>query len=280
MPPISWKWGSGPLVLGAVLFLATPAQAHNHLFWPQTPGCYGRLGEPATWTYVWGHPFEMTLDDAPAGLKFAGRSPHGKREPVLLKEIRLKDQVSNQDRRGYKVSFSPASPGDYYLTLEAPPCFISEEKVYYQDYVKGIWHVHAEKGWDEPLGLEVEIVPLTRPYGWPAGSAFTGKALFKGNALKLAPVEVEKLTGHFVPPEQRPKDRFGEENGPLISRTAKTDANGYFTVTLDSPGWWVLTVSRQDGRLIRDGKPYPVDKRGCLFIHMEVPPAAPASPGK
>jgi hypothetical protein len=31
----------------------------------------------------------------------------------------------------------------------APPHFISEEKVFWQDYVKDPLHVMAEKGWDQ-----------------------------------------------------------------------------------------------------------------------------------
>jgi len=38
-----------------------------------------------------------------------------------------------------------------------------------------------EEGWDQPLGLKAEILPLTRPYGLWAGNTFCGKALFNGN---------------------------------------------------------------------------------------------------
>ncbi len=271
---------AGALALSVALALPGVAQAHFHVYWPKTPGCYGKAGEAAVWTYFWGHPFEMLVDDAPAAPKFSSRGPGGQKGPVLVKEIRLPDRERGQERRAYEVEFTPGAAGDYYLTLEGAPVFIPEEKVFYQDYVKGIWHVLAERGWDERLGQEVEIVPLTRPYGWPAGVAFTAKALFKGNALKLAPVEVEKLHGFFVPPEQRPRDRFGHENSPLITRSAKTDINGYFTVTLDSPGWWLMSVSRPDGTLAKDGKKYPVEKRGCLWVYVEEPPAPLSPPGK
>ncbi len=271
--------GAALAILG-ILALAGPTQAHFQVYWPRTPGCYGKPGEPAAWTFFWGHPYEMLVDDAPGGLTFTLRAAGGKKVPAILREIRLTDPESKQERRAYEVECTPLTPGDYYLTLEAPPCFIPEEQMFCQDYVKAVWHVGAEKGWEERLGLEVEIVPLTRPYGWPAGVAFSARALFKGAPLKLAPVEVEKFTGFPVPPEQRPKDRFGQENTPLMTRTARTDLNGSFTVTLESPGWWLLSVSRQDGKLTKNGRPYPLEKRGCLWVFVEKPPPPPTPPGK
>lgn len=280
MPPWPKIFGGAILALWTIFISAPAALAHYHVFWPKTPGCYGKPGQTAVWTHFWGHPFEMRLDDPPAVPKFAIRLPGGKKEPVLVKEIRLTDQESGRECGAFEAAFTPGVAGDYYLTLESPPAFIPEENLFCQDFVKGVFHVMAEKGWDERLGLEMEIIPLTRPYGWPAGTTFTAKALFKGNALKLAPVEVEKFSGFFVEPGQRPKDRFGYENAPLITRTAKTDANGYFAVTLDSPGWWLITVSRQDGKITREGEAYPLHKRGCLLLHVEEPlPPIPA-PGQ
>ena len=134
----------------------------------------------------------------------------------------------------------------------------------------------AAKGWDRPVGLEVELVPLTRPYGWPAGSVFQAQALFKGKPLKGAVVEIEKFNGSYVSKDKLPQDRFGEENEPLITRVAKTDGQGVLTVTLESPGWWVIMVAKEDGKKTHEGKPYPVEKRGCLWVYLEPAPPAPA----
>jgi len=254
------------------VFLAPlPVLAHYHTYWPQVPGCYGKPGEAVTWHYFWGHPFEMIIYDSP-GPEFFVRTPDGKKEEVKVKEITLKDQESGKDRKALALEYKPAGPGDYYLCLEGPAIFIPEEKVFWQDYVKGIWHVMAEKGWSKPVGLDVEIVPLTRPYGWPAGSVFKVQALFKGKPLKGALAEVEKFNAAFVTKEQLPKDRHGEENTPLITRALKTDSQGYLTFTLDSPGWWIVGVAHEDGKKKEGGKPYPVEKRGCLWIYVEPAP--------
>ncbi len=259
-------------VLGLLLAWPGAVLAHFHTYWPQVQGCYGKPGEAVTWRYFWGHPFEMIIYDAKAP-KFFMKTPAGKREPVTLTELPLKDQESGKDRKAFEVTYQPAVPGDYYLCLEGEPYFIAEEKLFWQDWVKEAWHVMAQKGWDEPVGLEIELVPLTRPYGWPAGSVFKAQALFKGKPLAGAPVEMEKFNGRFVPKDQVPKDRLGEENEPLMTRALRTDAQGYLTCTPDSPGWWVLAVSHPDGQKTLEGKSYPVEKRGCLWLYAE--PAAP-----
>jgi cobalt/nickel transport protein len=259
-----------------ILCLVFPAWAHVHIYWPQVEGCYGKPGEAVRWRYFWGHPFEMAMDDAEPP-RFFIFTPQGKKEAVPAKEITLQDADSGKARKAFEVEYKPAGPGDYYLCLEAVPIFIPEEKVFWQDYVKAPWHVGAEKGWDKAVGLEMEIVPLTRPYGWPGGSVFKGKALNKGRPLKTALVEIEKFHGFPVAQDKLPKDRHGEENAPLITRTAKTDLMGYFVCTLDSPGWWIISVATEGGKKVREGKPYPVEKRGCLWVYVE-PAPAPLSP--
>ena len=255
----------------AALLAPLSASAHFHTYWPQVEGCYGKPGEAVTWKYFWGHPYEMIIYDAQPA-KFFVRTPDGKRDGAQVKESSIKDDATGQMRKSYEVSYTPAAPGDYYLCLEGPAYYIAEEQVFWQDYVKQPCHVMAAKGWDKPVGLEVELVPLTRPYGWPAGSVFKAQAFFKGKPLKNAAVEIEKFNGAHVPKDKLPKDRLGEDNEPLITRVLKTDNQGYLVCSLDSPGWWVISVSVEDGKKFQDGQPCPVEKRGCLWVYME--PAA------
>jgi cobalt/nickel transport protein len=261
------------------LVSALPSQAHSHVYWPQTQGCYAKPGELVRWQYFWGHPFEMLISDAQPP-KFFIQTPQRKKENLAAKEITLKDQESGQDRKAFEVEYKPTEPGDYYLCLESPPYFIPEEQEFWQDYVKEPLHVQASKGWDQPVGLPVEIIPLTRPYGWPAGSVFKGQALAKNRALTRATLEIEKFNGFFVSRAHLPKDRLGEENSPLITRVTKTDHMGYFICTLDSPGWWNISVSAPGGRKGHEHKTYPVEMRGGLWVYVEPPTPPLTPPGK
>ncbi|MGQ9689244.1 MAG: DUF4198 domain-containing protein [Desulfobaccales bacterium] len=271
-PRIGWLL----VALLVVLFSPTPGAAHFQVFWPQTGGCYAKPGEPVKWQYFWGHPFEMLIDDA-QDPKFFISTPDKKKERLAATPITLKDQASGKDRRAFAVEYKPPAPGDYYLCLEAPPYFIPEHEVFWEDYVKAPLHVKAEKGWDQAVGLPAEIIPLTRPYGWPAGSIFKGQALVKNQALTRATVEVEKFNGFYVPADKMPKSPLGEEHGPLVTRVTKTDRMGYFILTLDSPGWWIISVSAPGGRKVHQGKTYPVEMRAGLWVYVE-PPAPVLSP--
>lgn len=261
------------------LLTALPVMAHFQVFWPQSTGCYAKPGETITWRYFWGHPYEMLISDAQPG-KFFMFTPQKQKENLALKDIALKDQGSGQDRKAYEVTYKPPGPGDYYLCLESPPYFITEDQVFWQDYVKEPLHVVRDKGWDQPVGLPVEIVPLTRPYGWPAGSVFKGQALARNLPLTRAVVEIEKFNEVYVPRAQCPKDRLGADNGPLMTRVTKTDQLGYFVCTLDSPGWWIISVTAPGGKKAYERKTYPVELRGGLWVYVEPPPPPVVPPGQ
>ena len=62
-----------------------------------------------------------------------------------------------------------------------------------------------------------------------------------------------------------------------MTRVTKTDHMGYFICTLDSPGWWIISVSAPGGRKVHERKTYPVEMRGCLWVYVE-PPLPPLSP--
>ncbi|MCK4284256.1 MAG: hypothetical protein KAX44_08065, partial [Candidatus Brocadiae bacterium] len=66
-----------------------------------------------------------------------------------------------------------------------------------------------------------------------------------------------------------PKDQFGMEDVPMITRVARTDVNGYLTYTLDEPGWWMISVSAESGTATVNGKEYPRVLRGGLWLHVE-----------
>lgn len=254
--------------LAASVLLTATALGHFHTFWPDSPNGYGRLGRKITWQYFWGHPYEMILFDAEEPTFYVVR-PDGEKENVALKAAKMKDPDTGEMRKAFTVSYTPESIGDSWLVLEAPPYPIEEEGEAVQDYVKQCIHVMAERGWDEPVGLPIEIVPLTRPYGLEAGFAVTVRAYVNGEPLPEAAVEVEKFNGFYVKGEALPTDQFGMEDVPMITRVARTDVNGYITYTLDEPGWWMISVSAEFGTVTVGDKEYPRVLRGGLWVHVQ-----------
>jgi len=243
-------------------------EAHFHTFWPDNENGYGRRGKEIIWQYFWGHPYEYIIFDAQKPNFYVIR-PDGKRDEVKLSEVQMRDEETGQLRRAYEVRYTPTAIGDSWLCLEAPLYFLEEEGLFWKDYVKQCIHILAEKGWDTPVGMEAEIVPVTRPYGMEEGFVFKGQALFKGRPLAGANVEIEKFYGLYVKAENLPTDQYGRENVPMITRVTKTDVNGYVVYTLDEPGWWMISVSVEDGEAEHLGKKYPIEKRGGLWVYVE-----------
>ena len=151
---------------------------------------------------------------------------------------------------------------------------MEEEQVFFQDTVKVVLHVQAQKGWDAVAEGPWQLMPLTRPYGLQPGMAFqaavyqgrlAGQARRAGNLL----VEIERYNA--VPPQKLPPDE-------QITHTAKTDPNGVVTCTLTEPGWWCITAQRDGGNRDHEGKPYPVRERTTLWVVVNEP--FMANPGK
>ena len=107
-----------------------------------------------------------------------------------------------------------------------------------------------EEGWDTPVGLETEIVPLTRPYGLWTNNLFTGQVLVKGKPAPFAEVEVEYLNES---PENKtkvvpPADAF-------VTQVVKADANGVFSYAMPRAGWWgFAALSEADWTMKQDGQ--------------------------
>ncbi len=244
------------------------AFGHFHTFWPDSPNGYARLGQEVTWQYFWGHPYERIVFDAPEPDVYAV-TPEGERVEVEPVPTPRKDPATGKARKTFTFTYTPDALGDSWLVLEAPAIFIEEEGGAVKDYVKQCVHVMAEKGWDRPVGLPVEVLPLTRPYGLEEGFAFSGQVLADGEPLPNATVEIEKLNSFHVTDDMLPTDQFGMEDVPMITRVARTDPDGCITYTLDEPGWWMISASVEQGTYPVEDKEYPLTVRGGLWVHVE-----------
>ncbi len=239
--------------------LASSALAHYNMLLPQAASA--KKGEPVTFVYQWGHPFEHQLFDAPAPEAIVVLSPDGKKADLSKASEKVTVLTADQKKvAGYRLRFTPEERGDYVFVLSTPPIWIEEDQEFLQDMVKVVLHVQAQKGWDATAGQAFEMVPLTRPYGLQPGMVFQAQALAAGKPLAGALVEIERYNP--VPPKEMPTDEH-------ITRTAKTDPNGVATCTLTEPGWWCITAQRDGGKKERDGKSYPVKQRATMWVFVD-----------
>jgi len=112
------------------------------------------------------------------------------------------------------------------------------------------------------VGLETEIIPLTRPYGLWTGNVFTGKVLVKGKPVPDAEVEIEYLNES---PEN--KSPLKAPADPFVTQVVKADKNGVFTYAMPKAGWWGF-AALQDASwtLKKDGKPKKVEIGAVFWV--------------
>ncbi len=243
-------------------FTALPSYAHFNMLVPQSASA--KKGEDVVFIYQWGHPYEHELFDAPAPESVQVLGPDGKTISDLTKAV---EKISLPDGEGKKVAayrfhFTPEQRGDYVFLLRTPPIWMESDGEFLQDNVKVVLHVQAQKGWDDAFRTELELTPLTRPYGLEPGMAVQA-ALGAGNPFKPvggALVEVEHY--HAAAPKEIPSDEFA-------TRAAKTSPDGVVTATLTDPGWWCLAATSPGGVKDHDGKSYPVKRRSIFWVHVD-----------
>lgn len=256
----------GCSILAALLLVPSLSSAHYHMLLPRAAS--GNRGETAAFVYQWGHPFEHQLFDANAPLAVFALDPDGKK--IDLVKVLEKATVPGEDKKqvaAFRLSLKPEQRGDYLVVVNAPPMWMEDEKEFWQDTVRVVFHVQAQKGWDRPSGQPFDMVPLTRPYGLLPGTVFQAQVLAEGKPLAGSVVEIERYNPK--PPKELPPDE-------LVTRRCKTDPNGVVTVTLTEPGWWSLTAERVAGKREQGGKAYPLKQRITFWVHVEQPATAPA----
>ncbi|MCD8568912.1 MAG: DUF4198 domain-containing protein [Geovibrio sp.] len=174
----------------------------------------------------------------------------------LLKSV-TKTTIQGKSAWDFKYSF--AKPGDYIFTVTPDYYFEPAEGVFIQHITKTVVNAFGmEEGWDTPVGLKAEIVPLTRPYGLWKGNTFTGKVIYKGKAVPNAEVEVEFYNkGSKI---KHPTDAH-------ITQVIKADANGVFTYAMPFAGWWAFAALIEDDVTLKhEGKDYPVELGAVFWV--------------
>jgi cobalt/nickel transport protein len=257
------------LALLILALLAPSVQAHFSMFFPSKASV--KKGETVTLIYMWGHPFEHELFDAPSPESWSVFSPDGKQTNLDKKNLEVAWLPGGKGKvLEYRLEFTPKERGDYLFVLKTPPIWLPEEKEFVQDTVRVVLHVQTQKGWDTANGAGFDMVPLTRPYGLQAGMMFQAQVLApvpaigatKNKPLAGALVEIERYN------PERPKELPPDEH---ITRAVKTDPNGVFTCTLTKPGWWCLTAQRDAGTRKHEGTAYPLRERITHWVYVDPP---------
>lgn len=173
------------------------------------------------------------------------------------KRIDLKDRLkplnwkgAENEGKAYEAEIEIKRNGDYIFVLEPAPYYEESEDIYIQQITKSFLNKGGiPTGWNEPVGLITEIVPLNKPYNVYAGSTFSGVLLSDGKPVAGAEIEIEYIA---APPDMQ-ANAFPPQSTvrpPASALVVITDANGTFTFGIpkagfgDLPPWmWGRTTS-------------------------------------
>lgn len=168
--------------------------------------------------------------------------------------------------QAFRTDISIERPGVYFLGMVPQPYYEPSEDSFIIHYTKTVIGAFGyEDDYDKSLGLPVEILPLTRPFGNYAGNSFSGMALYKGKPLANAAVEVEFLNS---------SREYKAPNSYFETQVLHTDANGVFTFTVPWAGWWgFAALTSAEERMNHNGEMKDVELGGVLWLQFYPLPA-------
>ncbi len=193
------------------------------------------------------HPFEQT-----------GMTLEKPEVFVNSKENKLSlTQAKKFDHKAWKSTYEVKRPGVNKFFVQPQPYFEPAEEKFISHVPKVIISSFGlEDGWDEPVGLKYEIIPMTKPFALYSGNLFQGKVLHDGKPAANTEVEVELYNEFGL---KAPSDAH-------ITQVVNTDDNGVFSFTMNHKGWWGFAALIEEGELEHKGKKYPVENGALMWI--------------
>jgi cobalt/nickel transport protein len=220
----------------AAVMMAVPAEAHFQLLY--TPEV--NIEKPAELPFklIFWHPLENghAMDmGTPEDFYYL----HKGNKKSLLDQIKpITFHGAHNDSKAYEASVKIRRNGDYIFALTPSPYYEKSEDIFIQQITKAFVNKGGvPTGWNEPIGLPTEIVPLNKPTNVIAGSTFSGILLSDGNPVPGAEIEIEYLAAE---PDIATNKAGAATASPVPGGAivAITDQHGAFTFGIPKSGFW------------------------------------------
>lgn len=239
--------------------LAGPAQAHFGMIIPSSDVVMDQQGARITLTLSFSHPMEGQGMDMARPRAFSVRNDGQNSDLLaLLKPAKVMGHAA------WTADYIFRKPGVALFHVQPEPYFEAAEDKFIEHLTKVIVPGFGEEaGWDEPLGLAAEIVPLSRPFGNYAGNLFSGQLLVDGKPAPGVEVEVEHYNQRQI---------YSAPNDHLVTQVVKTDANGVFHYVVPFAGWWgFAALTEAPTPLKHQGVDKPVERGAVLWARFVEP---------
>ena len=165
-----------------------------------------------------------------------------------------------KDNQTWSAEYKIKRPGLYVFAMEPQAYWEPAEDKFIIHYTKTVVTAFgSDEGWDQPIGLKTEIVPLSKPYAQYAGNVFQGTVLMDGKPVPFSEVEVEYYDEDGTVPAT---------NDYLVTQTIKADANGVFTYAAPRAGWWgFAALNPSDTPIQYEGNDKEVELGAVLWVN-------------
>ena len=237
-----------------LLMLVGNAFAHFGMIIPSDSMVMQNDNREINLTLSFSHPFEVVGMELVKPDK-VGVMVGGKKKNLLgsLKETKV------MGHRAWSLNYKINRPGVYTFYMEPRAYWEPAEDCYIIHYTKTIVAAFGEEeGWDEPVGLKTEIVPLSRPFGLYAGNVFQGVVMLDGKPVPYAEVEVEYY------------NQSGKVKAPtdyMVTQVVKADKNGVFTYAVPKAGWWgFAALNTSDEKRKHEGEDKDIELGAILWV--------------
>lgn len=231
-----------------IILMATIAQGHFLTLLPESDVVTKK--QPIEIEVSFLHPFEqtaMTMHKAKSITVYNTST-----ESLNFKETK------KFSKKAWRGEYRFKRPGDYIFVVEPKEYFEPAEEKFIRHITKTVVNAYGlESGWERKIGLDVEIVPLIKPYGLYKGNTFSGQVFHHGKPAKNIEVEVELYNDKNL---KAPTDAH-------ITQVVKTDINGVFHYTMPFSGWWGFAALTEEGEMKHStGKSYPIEVGGLIWV--------------
>ena len=243
--------------IGCLLIMAGTCFAHFGMVIPSDSMVMEADSRSVTLDLSFSHPFElngMTLVKPESFFVVKD----GQKEDLLTKLLPSKVM----DHEAFTTSYKIKRPGAYAFCMIPQPYWEPSEDCFIVHYTKTVVAAFGgEDGWDEPVGLKTEIVPLSKPYGLYAGNLFQGIVMLDGKIVPHAEVEIEyyNKTGKAVAPSDY-----------MVTQTIKADSNGVFSYAAPVNGWWgFAALNTSDKKMVHNGEKKDIELGAVLWVEFQ-----------
>lgn len=240
------------------LLISGASQAHFGMLIPEVDNLSPSLSSTKV-TVAFAHPMQatgMTMQKPQKLYAVANGKKHD-----LMPSLKASSLFG---KSAFQAHYCAKRPELIQIVLEPTPYWEAAEEKFIVHFTKTYLPMRGEEaGWESPVGLPAEIVPLTRPFGNWARTIFQGKVIKDGKPVKHCPVEIEYF------------NRDGKRHVPndfYVTQVVLTDDAGVFTASVPWGGWWgFAALTDGDKKIVREGKPRDVELGAVLWSYFEEP---------